>query len=426
MTTLFLISATAVLFSSPTNTLPLFAMADGGADDQYINEGAEDYYYDNVADDAAAADENYDDQAAAANYDDAYSANAASPYAADGSIQYWTDFAIFPKRCVNWDGVDQVKFEMYEKSYKHCSDSPMGTYMTPVSTFVNAYLNQLVSNAADEGYEDFEVPEVAAAYAQCGQGPYLNGVQYYYQVGCSDTNPLALAINIYEDNACTIPSEVDGYDDSNMQIDITLPFQKCTPCVIWMDKNDDEVDDQYYMNKQTNAPLCSNAWAYKEECNGKCQKKTAYSAREGWNKADKVLLTILSFFGFGMCISIISKRTKMSHKDALLEQAAISAAGLQQSHILGSFLLLILIITVFALLGLKKITWALLLMLNLVLFAYLMKLTVDGSVKETVIGADGKIVPDVDSDEEEEEDDDEGDYQNPSLPDRQTELPEIA
>jgi cobalamin biosynthesis protein CobD/CbiB len=115
----------------------------------------------------------------------------------------------------------------------------------------------------------------------------------------------------------------------------------------------------------------------------------------------------------------------MSHKDALLEQAAISAAGLQQSHILGIFLLLILIITVFALLGLKKITWALLLMLNIVLFAYLMKLTVDGSVKETVIG---KIVPDVDSDEEEDdEEDDEGGYQNPSLPDvKQTELPEIA
>jgi len=323
--------------------------------------------------------------------------------------------------------MDQIKFDMYEKSYKHCSDTPMGTYLTPVSTFVNAYLNQLVSNAADEGYEDYEVPEVAAAWAQCGQGPKVNGVQYYYQVGCSDTNPLALAVNIYEDAQCLTASVVDGYDDSNIQIDITLPFQKCTPCVIWMDKNDDEIDDQYYVNKQTNAPLCSNAWAYKEECNGKCQAKTNYSVREGWNKADKVLLTILSFFGFGMCISIVSKRQKMSHKDALLEQAAISAAGLQQSHILGIFLLLILIITVFALLGLKKITWALLLMLNIVLFAYLMKLTVDGSVKETVIGPDGKIVEEDSDEEEEEEEEEEEGYQNPSLPAvKQTELPEIA
>jgi len=421
MTTLFLISATAVLFSTSTtttSTLPLFAMADGGADDQDADNN--NYYYGGNGDDDNTSYNNKK------YFDDQYSAE--NPYAADGSILYWTDFAIFPKRCVSWNGVDQIKFDMYEKSYKHCSDSPMGTYLTPVSTFVNAYLNQLTTNAADEGYEDYEVPEVAAAYAQCGQGPQVNGVQYYYQVGCSDTNPLALAINIYEDNTCTTPSEVDGYDDSNLQIDLNLPFQKCTPCVVWMDKNDDEVDDQYYVNKQKNAPLCSNAWAEKEDCSGSCNRKTGYSIKEGWNKADKVLLTILTLFGFGMCISIVSKRQKMSHKDALLEQAAISAAGLQQSHILGSFGLLILIIIVFALLGLKKITWALLLMLNIVLFAYLMKLTVDGSVKETVIGPDGKIVPDVDSDEEDDydEEDDEGDYQNPTLPPRQTELPEIA
>merc|ERR1719253_1004097 len=126
---------------------------------------------------------------------------------------------------------------------------------------------------------------------------------------------------------------------------------------------------------------------------------------EGWNRADKVLLSILSLFGFGMLLAIIKKRQKMSNKDALLEQAAISAAGLQQSHILGIFALLILVITMFALLGLKKITWALLLMLNIVLFSYLMKLTVDGSVKETVIGPDGKIMEKDDSDDEEEEDD---------------------
>lgn len=67
-------------------------------------------------------------------------------------------------------------------------------------------------------------------------------------------------------------------------------------------------------------------------------------------------------------------------------------------------------------------------MLNIVLFAYLMKLTVDGSVKETVIGPDGKIVEEVDSDDEESDDEDEDGsgtgYKNPTLP--QTELPEIA
>ncbi len=132
-----------------------------------------------------------------------------------------------------------------------------------------------------------------------------------------------------------------------------------------------------------------------------------------------------------MLIAIIQKRQKMSNKDSLLEQAAISAAGLQQSHILGIFALLILIITIFGLLGLKEITWALLLMLNIVLFAYLMKLTVDGSVKETIIGPNGKIAEGEASDEEEEDDDNDdedpaspkkkkkpttGAYENPELP----------
>ena len=126
-----------------------------------------------------------------------------------------------------------------------------------------------------------------------------------------------------------------------------------------------------------------------------------------------------------MLVAIVKKRQKMSNKDALLEQAAISAAGLQQSHVLGIFALLILIILMFALLGLKKITWALLLLLNIVLFAYLMKLTVDGSVKETIIGPDGKIIERDDSDEYEDEDDDEAvnsptsaenTYENPNLP----------
>ena len=141
-----------------------------------------------------------------------------------------------------------------------------------------------------------------------------------------------------------------------------------------------------------------------------------------------LLLSSPSSQGLGMLLAIVKKRQKMSNKNALLEQGAISAVGLQQSHILGIFALLILIITMFALLGLKKITWALLLMLNIVLFGYLMKLTVDGSVKETIIGPDGKIVEQVDDSDDEDDDEIEsaaptpanaaaaGKYENPVLP----------
>jgi hypothetical protein len=102
-----------------------------------------------------------------------------------------------------------------------------------------------------------------------------------------------------------------------------------------------------------------------------------------------------------MLIAIVQKRRSMSNKDALLEQAAMSAAGLQQAHIIGIFLLVVIIITVFALLDLKNLTWALLLIVNTVLFGYLMKLTIDSGVStgETIIGPDGTIVRRVDSED---------------------------
>jgi hypothetical protein len=123
--------------------------------------------------------------------------------------------------------------------------------------------------------------------------------------------------------------------------------------------------------------------------------------KEGWSTPDKVLFFILAVFGLGMLVAILRKRQNMSNKDALLEQAAMSAAGLQQGHVIGIFFLIVIVITVFALLQLKNITWALLLIMNTALFGYLMKLTVDSGVGagETVIGPDGTIIRHADSDD---------------------------
>jgi hypothetical protein len=118
------------------------------------------------------------------------------------------------------------------------------------------------------------------------------------------------------------------------------------------------------------------------------------SEGSGWSPSDKILLAILSAFGLIMLGLIVRKRQKMSNKDALLEQAAMSAAGLQQPHVIGIFVLVVIVVLVFALLGLKNVTWALLLIINTALFGYLMKLTVDSGVTagETVVGPDGTIL----------------------------------
>jgi hypothetical protein len=61
----------------------------------------------------------------------------------------------------------------------------------------------------------------------------------------------------------------------------------------------------------------------------------------------------------------------------------------------------VIVITVFALLNLKNLTWALLLIMNTVLFGYLMKLTIDSGVStgETIIGPDGTIIRRAESDD---------------------------
>lgn len=174
-------------------------------------------------------------------------------------------------------------------------------------------------------------------------------------------------------------------------------FKKCYMCVNWFDRTDDqpEVDDGFYENRMTNAPICSIPWNNKEACGSKCQHiGSEKQQREGFNAPDKILLAVLIAFGLIMVGLIIRKRQKMSNKDTLLEQASLSASGLQQPHVLSIFAVVIVGIVVCALLGWENITWALLLIVNAALFAYLMKLTIASSsnTADTIIGPDGNII----------------------------------
>jgi len=248
-----------------------------------------------------------------------------------------------------------IVFSVFEKGYKQCSDEPMGTYMTSVPTFVSAFMDQLGENAIDIGIDDYTTPD-SADYINCSQYESQSGNIYYVQLGCTDGTSQSLSVNIYKDNICTQPDVENGYDDAQgIDVsDLQLPFKQCQACVVWGDKNDDDVDDRYFENKKKNAPLCSQVWMKKEICDKKCQRMGLEpKENQGWNNSDKVLLVVLSIFGAGMLISILKKRNKMSNKDALLEQAAMSAAGLQQSHVMCIFLLVILVICVFPSLVLK-------------------------------------------------------------------------
>lgn len=106
----------------------------------------------------------------------------------------------------------------------------------------------------------------------------------------------------------------------------------------------------------------------------------------------------------------------MSNKNLLIEQAALSSIGLQETHVYGILGLWVLVMIIFACLSLKGATWTMILILNLVLFAYTMKLTIASGIgkgrNEPMIGPDGTEIPPGEDDEySDDEDDDDDEYE---------------
>jgi hypothetical protein len=116
----------------------------------------------------------------------------------------------------NSNDVDVIVFSVHENGYKQCSDDPIGTYISPVPYFLEGYLQYYTQIQTDKGYDDYELPE-SAQYAYCTR-VVIENQEFWLQMGCTDGTSQALSVNIYTDNTCTTRSEVDGYDDANIDV----------------------------------------------------------------------------------------------------------------------------------------------------------------------------------------------------------------
>ncbi len=115
-------------------------------------------------------------------------------------------------------------------------------------------------------------------------------------MGCTDGNSQSLSVNLYKDNTCTQHDRSNGFDDTTLDVsDLQPPFNQCTSCVHFVDKNEDDVDDGYFENRMKNAPLCESLWQYKEKCGFSCKRK-GNAFKTGWNASDKLLLSVLFIF----------------------------------------------------------------------------------------------------------------------------------
>ena len=144
---------------------------------------------------------------------------------------------------------------MFSQGYNQCSDDPLGTYITPVPTFVNAYLEQLEANEQDKGYDDYVTPD-SATYTQCTQ-IVIQNKEYYVMLGCTDGTSQSISVNIYTDNTCETRSTVNGYDDSNIDVsDIQVSEISYYVVYVVVGRVRSKLTDMY---RCTRSPLLSNA-----------------------------------------------------------------------------------------------------------------------------------------------------------------------
>lgn len=384
--TILLATQSGLFSSSARSLLSVVCAEDNYSYANYYTRGDDDYYTDDDAA-AAAGDDDYNDDAigdddaynayAAANGDDAAYAYAGDDASDNSYKSFWSDYSVLPRRCVRYNNKDVIVFSTYSNGPNDCSGKPTDTFTVPVITYMSSYLEQ----TALEGGYNYQTPD-SAQYVECIA---LEEGEYYAQLGCDDSNKQKLAVKLYSDYGCSIPHTDWTTEDLNIDIsDLpSISFKGCQACDSAI-TDDDQYNNYQQQNNDddANAPMCATLWESRVQCDEECQKvgHIGFEIYSGWNTADKVLMTVLALFGFGVLLGIIRKRRTMSNKERLLEEAGLSSAGLKQGHIIATVICAVFIIATFAMLGIKSMTWLLLLVLDAVLFCYLMKLTVDSGL----------------------------------------------
>lgn len=319
---------------------------------------------------------------------------------------------------------------MYKKGHNQCKRRSLGKYKMDVDSFIRAYVRQLEQDYEAKGAE-YEVDDEAMEYLQCQQYYYNNNmvrnllikmwkwlylfsahnniflcVQYYLKVGCRTTGK-GFMVHAYSDMYC---SEKLTYN-LNLGVDLSglrVQFDTCKSCVPsnnygnYNKYNNNNNNNNAYNNynnggggygygdiSRHESMLCSSADHYKDTCNRSCRRaanKTGSSSSSGWgggggswdgegfSPIGKFFLWVLSLSAIFFLLAGLAQRKKMSKQDALIEEAAIKASGVDKKYIPRIFVGLILFIIILILFRKKVLTWFFLIGINIGLLAYWMHL----------------------------------------------------
>eukprot|EP00561_Arcocellulus_cornucervis_P003974 CAMPEP_0185812426 /NCGR_PEP_ID=MMETSP1322-20130828/9334_1 /TAXON_ID=265543 /ORGANISM="Minutocellus polymorphus, Strain RCC2270" /LENGTH=381 /DNA_ID=CAMNT_0028508961 /DNA_START=110 /DNA_END=1255 /DNA_ORIENTATION=+ len=293
----------------------------------------------------------------------------------------WTDYAINPKRCVEFNGQEVIVFSMYGGGHNNCARAQLGTYYAPVGDFVKGYTKQKDMDYNLQG-NDYDVPdEVAYTTCTAAYGDDDGGSAVYLKLGCNDSTGKAIAMKAYEDSSCTEPKS-NNYNIKNLGIDISdlrVKFETCQDCVYWPAGDDDawkaDVDDGFEAGHGYDSPMCGAAWKSKTKCNRKCQRlankgASTYSYNAGFNAIGKFFLFVFTLSGIFLLLAVHSQRKRMATEDAVYEEALVQKVGMQMKHVVFGIMAIIVFTILFALLKAKFLTWFFLLGSNVILFGY--------------------------------------------------------
>ena len=190
-----------------------------------------------------------------------------------------------------------------------------------------------------------------------------------------------------------------------------MTFGECNACTAQYFADDDGVKAEKYNNgytddfKNYDAKLCStlhNNDDGHQKCGWGCSRaikkanaasRNAYgSSSSGWNAFEKFFLAVWSFAAIGLVWVVLKQRRMMTREDAIVEEAAMNGVGLKKRHVFPIALGILFMILLGMFLAWKKLTWILLIGVNIGLFAQFVYLR--RKAKKANAGTDAGYVKD--------------------------------
>lgn len=314
---------------------------------------------------------------------------------------YWDDYSMEPKACMVYKGEHVVYFDLYGKGHNQCRKKKDGTYLMDAGKFAKAYVAQKQVDSKLAG-NDYDAPE-ALDYLECTAVEY-NDAYYYAKLGCSNQN--GFKIITYSDEYCSqeVNTNVGLYND------VQVSFNVCQTCVSWPAESnggdddaagDDNIDldDNFENYHMYDSKLCGAADYFKQDCGWGCKraaKKSLSSSGNGhrqmkkvWGGFEKFCLFFWTVAAIALVWVVLKQRRLMSREDAIVEEAAMNGVGLKKRHIFPIALGIVFLVLFAMFMIWKKLTWFLLIGINVGLFAHFVFLR--RKAKKSGAGGDGYI-----------------------------------